>query len=61
MRSGTLSPALCVGFGKACEVASEEMENDKIHVKKLFDKLYLGLNNRIPKLILNGDLVKLYK
>ena len=37
------------------------MENDKKHVKKLFDKLYLGLNNRIPKLILNGDLVKLYK
>lgn len=35
MRSGTLSPALCVGFGKACEVAGLEMENDQKHVKKL--------------------------
>jgi len=28
LRSGTLSPALCVGFGKACEIAKKEMKND---------------------------------
>jgi len=28
MRSGTLSPALCVGFGKACEIAKQEMVSD---------------------------------
>ena len=39
LRSGTLSPALCVGFGAACELAEKEMENDKRHITKLFDKV----------------------
>ena len=31
MRSGTLSPALCVGLGEACNIYSKEMkkENEK--------------------------------
>ena len=33
------------------------MENDLNHSKKLFDKLYKGLSDQIPMLIINGDLV----
>ena len=32
LRSGTLSPALCVGFGAAAELAAERMDRDHDHV-----------------------------
>jgi cysteine desulfurase len=35
MRSGTLSPALCVGFGAAARLASERREQDHEHVHEL--------------------------
>jgi cysteine desulfurase len=35
VRSGTLSPALCVGFGAAAELAQERMTRDQDHVGKL--------------------------
>jgi cysteine desulfurase len=35
LRSGTLSPALCAGFGAAAKLASERMEADMFHVKHL--------------------------
>jgi cysteine desulfurase len=28
LRSGTLAPSLVIGFGRACEIAAEELEND---------------------------------
>jgi cysteine desulfurase len=43
LRSGTVPTSLVVGFGKACEVAKEEMEHDQKHVKRLFDRLYNGI------------------
>ena len=36
LRSGTLSPALCVGFGAAAKLASERMTRDYDHVRKLW-------------------------
>lgn len=36
LRSGTLSPALCAGFGAACE-ASADMEGQMFHVKHLWN------------------------
>ncbi|QDP18584.1 cysteine desulfurase family protein [Sphingomonas xanthus] len=35
LRSGTLSPALCVGMGEAARLAVERREADWIHVQKL--------------------------
>lgn len=35
LRSGTLSPALCAGFGAAAKVAAERMEADAAHVELL--------------------------
>ncbi|QQN73638.1 cysteine desulfurase family protein [Croceicoccus sp. YJ47] len=38
MRSGTLSPALCTGFGAAAALAITRMEEDAAHVGRLFDR-----------------------
>ena len=38
MRSGTLSPALCAGFGAAAKLAAERMEMDAKHVSALWDR-----------------------
>lgn len=36
LRSGTLSPALCVGFGVAAKLALEGRERDRDHVERLW-------------------------
>ena len=38
MRSGTLSPALCAGFGVAAKLAAERMDADAMHVSALWDR-----------------------
>lgn len=38
LRSGTLSPALCAGFGAAAKVAKERMEEDAAHVEALWNR-----------------------
>lgn len=43
LRSGTLAPALVVGFGEACRIAQRDMEYDSKHIKKLSDRLLNGL------------------
>ncbi len=55
LRSGTLSPALCAGFGKASELAKQEMAKDQKHISKLSKKLYDGLKKNIKDIYLNGD------
>jgi cysteine desulfurase len=55
LRSGTLAPAQCVGFGTACRIAQEEMEHDHRHVERLFHRLKDGIAARIPESVLNGD------
>ena len=37
LRSGTLSPALCVGFGEAARLLAERREEDAAHVDRLWD------------------------
>jgi cysteine desulfurase len=37
LRSGTLSPALCAGFGAASALAKARMEDDAAHVSALWD------------------------
>lgn len=38
LRSGTLSPALCAGFGMAAQVALEQQDADARHVENLWKK-----------------------
>ncbi|MXO63487.1 cysteine desulfurase family protein [Qipengyuania oceanensis] len=45
LRSGTLSPALCAGFGIAAKEAKERMERDAEHIDKLWTKARDILDN----------------
>ena len=53
-RAGTENVPGIVGLGKACEIAAHEMSADEKRLKKLRDRLWNGLNNKIPELKLNG-------
>jgi cysteine desulfurase len=61
LRSGTLPTPLCVGLGKACELAGKEMDRDIAHVQRLADKFYKGITSRLPKVVLNGHKDMRYK
>jgi cysteine desulfurase len=37
IRSGTLSPALCAGFGTAARLIVEQSEEDALHIQKLWE------------------------
>jgi cysteine desulfurase len=53
-RSGTENIPAIVGFGKACEIAKEEISNNSGNIKKLRDKLITELPKRIKYIYLNG-------
>ncbi|PBP16054.1 cysteine desulfurase precursor [Diplocarpon rosae] len=59
LRSGTLAPALVVGFGEACRIAQEEMSYDSKRVKMLSDRLLKGLL-ALEHTTQNGDAEKFY-
>jgi cysteine desulfurase len=54
MRSGTLNVPGIVGFGKACEICMNEMEEDNKRISKLRDKLQTELM-KVEESYLNGD------
>jgi cysteine desulfurase len=56
MRSGTLPVHQIVGFGKAAELAQEDLTNGNIDkVRRLRDKLWTGLQEQLDELYLNGS------
>ncbi|HYB11456.1 MAG TPA: IscS subfamily cysteine desulfurase [Alphaproteobacteria bacterium] len=55
LRSGTLPAPLCVGIGVAAALASAEMADEAVRLRDLRDRLYSGLKERIPDLLVNGD------
>ncbi len=57
LRSGTLSPALCVGFGAAAKLADERCTLDFDHVQKLWKAALDALG---PGWIINGSTVHRY-
>lgn len=57
IRSGTLSPALCVGFGAAAKLASERREADHAHVERLWDAVVGEFG---PGWIVNGTTEQRY-
>jgi cysteine desulfurase len=56
VRSGTLPTPLCVGFGKACAIARDEMAGEAQRLKELRERLRANLQQRVPGLQINGDL-----
>lgn len=55
MRSGTLSPALCVGFGEACAIAKQEMTSEAERLNRYWNKMYDCFRGELPDVYLNGD------
>jgi len=55
MRSGTLNVPGIVGFGKAAEIASQEMFEDAERLSKLRDKLENNLINALEEVYINGN------
>ncbi|HUG46579.1 MAG TPA: cysteine desulfurase family protein [Sphingomicrobium sp.] len=58
LRSGTLSPALCVGFGAAANLASERRDLDAEHVERLWRAALDALG---PGWTVNGSTEQRYK
>ena len=54
LRSGTENVASIVGFGKACEIAKNNLNENISQMKKLRDILVEKVLNEIPEVILNG-------
>ena len=52
LRSGTLSPALCVGFGAAAKLASDRRDADRTHVEALWS---IALDALGPGWVVNGS------
>ena len=55
MRSGTLSPALCVGLGEACNIYFNEMEKENKTLTKYKDMMLEGIRKSCPDVYLNGS------
>jgi cysteine desulfurase len=56
MRSGTLPVPLIVGFGKAAELAKDEMSAEALRLAALRDRLYRGITSKLPETYVNGSL-----
>ncbi len=54
LRSGTENVASVAGFGKACELAKENMGKNIEHFRKLEKKLILRVLEEVPLVTLNG-------
>ena len=57
LRSGTLSPALCVGFGAAAKLAIERFDQDREHIEQLWITAGSSL---MTDWIINGSLTQRY-
>ena len=54
MRSGTLPVPLIVGFGRAAEIAREEMTEEAKRLYRLRERLRKGIMDKLPESYLNG-------
>ena len=55
LRGGTLPPALIVGFGAACDIASTRQDEEQSRIETLTKRLYEGLHKACPELRLFGN------
>ncbi|MEX0640066.1 MAG: cysteine desulfurase family protein [Nitrosopumilaceae archaeon] len=54
MRSGTENVASVVGFGKACQLAQENMKQNILHLQNIRNNLIAKVMKEIPLVTLNG-------
>lgn len=55
LRSGTLPTPLCVGFGEACRILTDERDCDAKRIRMLRDRFLAELLKTMPDLTVNGD------
>ena len=55
VRSGTLPVPLCVGLGKACEIAKNEMSQEAKRITEMKNYFIDKMLSRLEKVYLNGD------
>ena len=55
MRSGTLSPALCVGLGEACRICAEEIDEESKRITKLKNIFLEGIHGECADIFINGS------
>src|SRR5688572_20959685 len=58
MRSGTLNVPGIVGFGKAAQIAREELDKEMAEMFRLREKLRTTLERELDEVYINGDLQK---
>ena len=56
MRSGTLNVPGIAGFGKAAQLAAQELPEESARLLRLRERLRTTLNNELDELYINGDL-----
>lgn len=54
LKPGTENVPGIVGFGKAAELAFDGLERHVGHMRKLRDRLMVGIEERVPHVVLNG-------
>jgi cysteine desulfurase len=54
-RGGTEPVPLIAAFGKACELAGRDLEDNAIRIAEMRDTLEHGIAERIDRTVLNGD------
>ena len=55
MRSGTLSPALCVGLGEACKICADEIDEESKRITKLKNIFLEGIQGECDDIFINGS------
>jgi cysteine desulfurase len=55
IRAGTVPVPLCVGFGKAAEIASAEMHTNFERISRLRDIFVKGITSQLEEIYINGS------
>ncbi len=54
MRPGTENVLEIVGLGKACEIAQRDLQKNMLHMKKMRERLFVGIKSKIKNVKRNG-------
>jgi cysteine desulfurase len=57
-RAGTESVPLIVAFGRAAQLAREELDERIAHTRRLRDRFEAGVESRVSDIVFNGDRVR---
>jgi len=55
LRSGTLPTALCVGFGEALQLITEDIEKNRNTLVELSTEFFNRLSAKLPDIVINGS------